>query len=429
MKSLKKNLVRLASVAIVLVIIMSTASQACSSRRTQARDVIRKTAYTINEAYDMVSYYDYWSGSSLSKAVYYNDYAQDLYRSRRYSNAINYSLLARQYAVDVINSCDDYWESFFYTYFGWSYAYGYNSRYSNAYAAGYRDGYYDAYYRAYCNRHDHYDQRHNPYGHNQHRNASDYNDHNNGHNNGNVTIGRGEIGATGNGSASSKPGRQNTGSNTSIFKDISTNQYFDASELKLVKALPSETALESDFKTKNPGKAFDDTKLAKDTKAIETNRTAAKEFKPSSSKNNGKIELAKPTTVVSERPQQPVVTPSKELPAKKEQPDTKVTQPVLNEKPVLLDSKPEQKVEPKQPAKPAVTPTKTAPKQAVKKVEPTKQPTPAKQTPTQQTPAKKESTTTTTTAKEQPAAKQSKPATTKQATPATTKTPAKRTTK
>ena len=44
--------------------------------KSKARNVINKTAYIIDQAYDIAYYYDYWTTTYLSRAVYYNDYAQ-----------------------------------------------------------------------------------------------------------------------------------------------------------------------------------------------------------------------------------------------------------------------------------------------------------------------------------------------------------------
>ncbi|MDR1724854.1 MAG: hypothetical protein LBR28_00465 [Bacteroidales bacterium] len=302
MNPIRKKLLNSVAGIFVLVTLLGN-SHACASKysRHTAREVIRKTAYIIDEAYDIVNYYNYWNGSSLSKAIYFNDYAQDLYRHRNYRQAINYSLTARQYAVNVINSCDDYWEYFFYTYFGWSYYYGYNSSYNAGYANGYRNGYYDAYYRSYCNRYDHYDNHYNPNGHNHHKDPSDYD--NNGGNRNTVTIGRGISGATSGGNISNNGKETPTvGSNTASFKDISINQYFDTDEQKLIKDLPTEISLENDYKVKNPNTTFDDAQLSKNTTVIEVNRTTAKEFNPNSNKETTNLQLAKPAKVTSERP-------------------------------------------------------------------------------------------------------------------------------
>ena len=135
-----------------------------SYSKHQAKSTIARTSYIINQAYEISTYYSYWVDNRLSKAMYYNDYARRLYARHKYRSAINYSLLAREYALDVIDGCDDYWETFYYTYFGWSNRYGYN--YNFGYANGYRDGYYDGYYAAYCARH-HHDYRKDPH-HNLH---------------------------------------------------------------------------------------------------------------------------------------------------------------------------------------------------------------------------------------------------------------------
>ena len=128
--------------------------------KTQARETINQTSYVINQAYEISRFYSYWTDNRLAKAMYYNDYAQRLFSYGKYNSSINYSLLAREYALDVIDGCADYWEYFYFTNFGWSHRYGYNKNF--AYRNGYRDGYYDGYYAAYCARYSH-DYRSDPY--------------------------------------------------------------------------------------------------------------------------------------------------------------------------------------------------------------------------------------------------------------------------
>ncbi|MDR1005619.1 MAG: hypothetical protein LBL74_01975 [Bacteroidales bacterium] len=419
MKSINKNLF------FAFLAVMSLFASSCvtfdaeASRKSTARKVIQKTAYVINEAYEMVNYYDSWSGSSLSKAVYYNNYAQSLFSRRRYDRAVNYSLLAREYAVDVINNCDNYWDYFFYTYFGWSYAYGYNAGYNAGYANGYRDGYYDAYYRAYCNRYDHYDSHYNPHGGNHHRNPSDYNQ---------PTLssgsahGRGTNSSIGSGSSNGTTGRLNGGSNGAIFKELSQKQYFDDSELKLMKELPSETTLESEFKQANPTKTFDDKALAKDVTALSANKTISNDFKPASSKDNVKFELAEPKKINATTNLKQPATQTPNTDTKVVTPVKEIKQPVRNETPVLKDNPPTQKPVTKQPvqtttpSKQTTTPSKQVTNPAKPKPLIVKQnPTPSKQTTTQQPARKAESNQKQTTVKKQSEPVKSKSVSTKSA--------------
>ena len=152
--------------------------------RSYTKSVINKTAYVIEQAYDIAYTYDFWNEHYLSKAVYYNDYAYDLYRRNCRSAAVHYSLKAREYALMVIDNCDDYWEYFYFTYFGWSFSFGYNPHFS--YASGYANGYYDGYFDAYCSRHNHH--YNHPHGHKPpHHNSHNNNHHNNNGNHGNIT--------------------------------------------------------------------------------------------------------------------------------------------------------------------------------------------------------------------------------------------------
>ena len=117
MKSYKKIIT---SLLIVVFALISISAQAGRYSRRQARKTIEQTSYIIDQAYDIASYYSFWQTNKVSKAMYYNNYAQDLYAYRNYRSAIRYSLIAREYALDVIDNCDDYWEYFYYTYYGWS---------------------------------------------------------------------------------------------------------------------------------------------------------------------------------------------------------------------------------------------------------------------------------------------------------------------
>src|SRR5574344_1135843 len=179
-----KNLFKYLFVSLFTIITLTSVAKAGYYSKNQARNTIEQTSYIIDNAYDIVNYYSYYQSNNLSRAVYYNNYAQDMYYSHFYRTAIRYSLLARQYALDVIDGCDDYWEYFYYTYFGWSNNYGYNPNF--AYANGYHDGYYDGYYAGDCARHSHHN-LHNDYYQDDYYNNIMMNQ-------GNTAIGRGESG-------------------------------------------------------------------------------------------------------------------------------------------------------------------------------------------------------------------------------------------
>ena len=255
-----RNLIITALFAITFSLISVSANASMYSRR-QARNTIEQTSYIINQAYEIANYYSYWQTNKVSRAMYYNNYAQDLYFYRSYRSAIRYSLLAREYALDVIDNCDDYWEFFYYTYFGWSHRYGYN--YSFAYRSGYMDGYYDGYYARYCARHSH-DYRKDPYHHmhndwyNEHRYNEVVESANRNRNTSSVALGRGETGLIGSSSSN--------GSGTSIgrtnYTNVASDNYFSQTELAMLKDIPSENTMEIDFKRKNPTVSFSDENLS-----------------------------------------------------------------------------------------------------------------------------------------------------------------------
>lgn len=316
---MKRNSVIIRSLAILVAIFMFVGyANAGRYSRKQAKITIQQTSYIIDEAYEIANYYSYWQTNKLSRAMYYNDYAQDMYFHHSYRTAIRYSLFAREYALDVIDNCDDYWEYFYYTYYGWSMRYGYN--YNFGYINGYRDGYYDAYYARYCYRHQH-DYRRDP-----HRNMhSDwYNDqryadvssgryfsNNNGlRNNSNTAIGRGDTGRNGSiaGSNSSttitRPGY--TGEPTNDFnndganKNIERGNYFSSAEMALLKDVPNKTIMENDYKAKNPTVSFNDENLRNNSTVIRRNKESAKSFS-SNSTNAASLQrnaITKPTTII-----------------------------------------------------------------------------------------------------------------------------------
>ena len=283
---------------VIVFCVIATSAQASMYSRRQARKTIEQTSYIINQAYEIAYYYSYWQTNKVSRALHYNNYAQDLYFYRNYRASIRYSLLARQYALDVIDQCDDYWEFFYYTYFGWSVRYGYN--YNFSYRSGYMDGYYDGYYARYCARHRH-DYRKDPY-HNLH--SSWYNDHtyneivnnpNYNRNSSSVALGRGETGRTGNSS--------NQNSNSSIgrrnYANVETNNYFSQSELSMLSDIPAESTMETEFKRKNPTITFSDERLSENTQAIQRNKSNASTFSARNSNKDAvtRVSVSRPSNV------------------------------------------------------------------------------------------------------------------------------------
>lgn len=300
--------------ALIATIFLSSCASitvsAGSYSRKQARETISQTSYIINRAYDIAHHYSYWQGNKLSTAMYYNDYAQRLYFYHNYRSAIRYSLLAREYALDLIDGCDAYWEYFYYTYFGWSATYGYN--YNFGYANGYRDGYYDGYYAGYCARHRH-DYRNDPYRNMQSHwynndnyyrvmnNSTASNDRNNSH-------------AIGNSATGNRPGY--TGEPTRpTYRNINTDDYYSNSEINLSRDLPNRETMATEFKRENPNITISDENVKNDPNIIKRNAQASSDFankKTNSTIVNGS-QIKKPTEVkvvnppTMERPNNPTI--------------------------------------------------------------------------------------------------------------------------
>lgn len=324
MKRLSKIFVCLA----VLVAGILSAENTFASRynRSKARNVINKTAYVIDQAYEVAYCYDYWSSTYLSRAVYYNDYAQDLYYHRSYRSAIRYSLRAREYALYVLDNCDDYWEFFYYTYYGWSHRYGYNP--SFAYASGYRDGYYDGYYAAYCDRH-HHDYHHDPHyrpnGHYDNHHSHHGNNHPPQHNTNSTVIGRGQTGTittgsgNGGGTTISGPGfRPTNETGGGNYKNLSIGEYFSDEEAALLKDVPNEQSLENDFRRNNPTVTFNDRALSTNKAVLERNKTNAQEFTKNDKNITTSRQIEKPVKLTADKNKQndalkPANTNPKEL--------------------------------------------------------------------------------------------------------------------
>lgn len=305
----------------MLFAFLQSGNEAAASRynRSEARRVINKTAYVIEQAYDVAHFYDFWSSNNLSRAVYYNDYAYRLYKHRSYRAAIRYSLKARQYALGVLDNCDDYWEFFYFTYYGWSFSFGYNPNF--AYSAGYRDGFYDGYYAAYCDRHSH-DYRHDPH----YRPNGNY--HNHPSHGGkptlssSSTIERGNTGtvtrggSNGGGTTITRPGYvpSSEGKNAH-YKNLDLGEYFTDEERKMLNDVPDDAVLERDFRKDNPSVSFNDRALSTNKAVLSRNQESAREYSNSSEKQNlTRMSVEKPTKI----------TPSKDA----QKPST-ATKPVL----------------------------------------------------------------------------------------------------
>lgn len=316
------KLILVVFVFITTMLSTEDADARCYSR-SYTRNVINKTDYLIDQAYDMAYTYDYWSEHQLSKAIYYNDYAHDLYSRRHYKTAVRYSLKAREYALNVIDACDDYWEFFYFTYFGWSHTYGYNNNFT--YSSGYANGYYDGYFAAYCDRHHHHHNpqhhHHNPHqGHQppQHGHQPPHpNNNDNGH-----AIGRGETGAI-----NPNVSTGNSGITRSGYKNINFDEYFSDDEIKELKDMPTDESLEIDFRKDRPNVVFDNKEISKPNTEI-VQRT--KERSQTYARNTGITEQSKPTkqivtpkqkdntnTTIT-KPNRKQITPKETKPVRKE---------------------------------------------------------------------------------------------------------------
>ena len=85
-----KSFIRHSIAVFLLFASLFTATESSAAKyysRPNARNTINKTAYIIDQAYEVAAFYNYWSSNYLSKAVYYNDYAQYLFQRRAYRSA------------------------------------------------------------------------------------------------------------------------------------------------------------------------------------------------------------------------------------------------------------------------------------------------------------------------------------------------------
>lgn len=277
---------RFALVMIGFLIITNEAS-AFRYNRSNARRVINKTAFVINEAYEISNFYGYWSGSYLSKAAYYNDYAYRLMQRRNYYSAIHYSLRAREYALRVIDNCEYYWDYYYYTSFGWSRTYGRNPYYNpNHYPNHHYYGNYNNYYNSYYSSST-YGSNHSPYYYADRQSST--------------REGQGSQFRPNQGSSS---GGVQTGvlvpedSRGSGLKNISYESYFDNDEIGLLSSLPSDDNLEREFRDANKGVEFNDRELSKNTQIISRNRENAETFSRSlDTKTRESIKLIEPKAI------------------------------------------------------------------------------------------------------------------------------------
>ncbi|HHT03341.1 MAG TPA: hypothetical protein GX005_03340 [Bacteroidales bacterium] len=295
MKAQSRQTGKLAGLAFIIIAFLTISFTAEASyygyNRHQARKTINKTAYIIDEAYSIANYYGYWSGTYLSRAVYYNEYAQDQFHRRNYRRAVQYSIKAREYALRVIDGCDSYWDYYYYENYGWSRNYGYNPYYSGYYGGGNYYGNYNNYYNTY------YHTSHNNY----------YNTSNNSNNNYNpnrpttYNDGRGGNGRT----QSFDPNKPSTGGaqtghlrDDASFKNIDTEKYFDKEEITLIAELPTESNMEETFRKDNKSVSFNDNNLRTNTKLIENNRSRSQDYKQATPEaQRGTIKLQEPKKI------------------------------------------------------------------------------------------------------------------------------------
>ncbi|MDR0420959.1 MAG: hypothetical protein LBH30_05870 [Prevotellaceae bacterium] len=114
----------LAATALFLVSLANNSASA--QTRSYTLEALQKTDYIIDEACDIVDYFYFNDGELISKSMYFQDYAYYLYNAHNYRLSLQYSLMARSYAVNAIEICDDYWQYYDYYYYGYSPTWGRN---------------------------------------------------------------------------------------------------------------------------------------------------------------------------------------------------------------------------------------------------------------------------------------------------------------
>ncbi len=119
MKTIKRTI----GFALAITLFLVSFNEAKASvGRTAARNFINKTSYIISEAYEIVSYYNYYSTGYLAKSINHQQYAKYLYDRGFYSYAVYHSNLARKYSLQIIYSCNDYWNNY-YNYYRYGFDY------------------------------------------------------------------------------------------------------------------------------------------------------------------------------------------------------------------------------------------------------------------------------------------------------------------
>lgn len=119
MKTIKRTI----GFALAITLFLVSFNEAKASvGRSAARNFINKTSYIISEAYEIVSYYNYYSTGYLAKSINHQQYAKYLYDRGFYSYAVYHSNLARKYSLQIIYSCNDYWNNY-YNYYRYGFDY------------------------------------------------------------------------------------------------------------------------------------------------------------------------------------------------------------------------------------------------------------------------------------------------------------------
>ncbi len=119
MKTIKRTI----GFALAITLFLVSFNEAKASvGRSAARNFINKTSYIISEAYEIVSYYNYYSTGYLAKSINHQQYAKYLFDRGFYSYAVYHSNLARKYSLQIIYSCNDYWNNY-YNYYRYGFDY------------------------------------------------------------------------------------------------------------------------------------------------------------------------------------------------------------------------------------------------------------------------------------------------------------------
>lgn len=283
-----------------------------ASLRKEARRTIDKTSYIIEKAYEITDYFYYYSPYNyLSKSVYYNRYAMRLYNRRDYHKAIHYSLRAREYALMVIDDCDDYWEYFYYTFFGWSRYYGYNPYYTNTYGSGYMYGYNSRFNRGYDHGYSHgyHDGYRDGYLDNRYIEYYNYYSGNTGYRQRDAsgTVSSNGIAAgVGSGSVSRKGAGERP-----AFHKLDISQYFDDSERKALKQLPNEEKMDVSVRSETGSMTLNDRNLSSNKDIVKTIRQSAGKFDDNNRATASRIGMMKPESIRPESAIKPTVENSR----------------------------------------------------------------------------------------------------------------------